>query len=181
MENDEDSDEGASLMLAVRDGDTKAFDRIVLRYYKPVLNFFYRLGVPLCDVEDLAQQTFIRLYRFRAYYEKKSKFTTYLFLLARRVRIDEIRKSIRRKKVNEAFRKEVAFQESLPPKSDNTGLKDDLRQALLQLSEPYREVVILGLIQGLPYQEVAEIVGVPVGTVKSRIHYALKKLRGILE
>lgn len=129
----------------------------------------------------MAQQTFIRLYRYRSTYEKTAKFTTYLYLLARQVRVDEVRKLIRLQKIRDGVKAEVELRESLPQKEEPFGLADDLQAALAQLSEAHREVVVLGMLQELPYQEVAEILGVPVGTVKSRMHHALRELKVLLE
>ena len=174
-------DEDADLMLAAAKGDDAAFEKIVLRHQKPLLNFFCRLGVPISDAEDLAQQTFVRLHRYRASYERTAKFTTYLYLLARQVRVDEIRRRVRAERTRDAFRAEVDYREPLPGDDPAPCLRDDLQGALDQLDEPHREVVVLGLLRELPYQEVAEILGVPVGTVKSRMHHALRKLREILD
>ena len=168
-------------MLAAAKGDDAAFEKIVLRHQKPLLNFFCRLGVPISDAEDLAQQTFVRLHRYRSSYERTAKFTTYLYLLARQVRVDEIRRRVRAERTRDAFRAEVDYRESLPGDDPAPCLRDDLQDALDQLDEPHREVVVLGLLRELPYQEVAEILGVPVGTVKSRMHHALRKLREILD
>lgn len=174
-------DEDAELMLRVKDGDDSAFARLVERHQKPLLNFSHRLCVNTTDAEDMAQQTFIRLYRYRSTYEKTAKFTTYLYLLARQVRVDEVRKLIRLQKIRDGVKAEVELRESLPQKEEPFGLADDLQAALAQLSEAHREVVVLGMLQELPYQEVAEILGVPVGTVKSRMHHALRELKVLLE
>lgn len=174
-------DEDAELMLAVKDGDDSAFERIVLRHQKPLLNFFCRLGVNISDAEDLAQLTFVRLYRYKSTYERTAKFTTYLYLLARQVRVDEIRKQIRLTKSKEAAKGEAEIVETFSKEKPSHGLQDDLQVALQALDESHREVVVLGMLRELPYQEVAEILNIPVGTVKSRMHHALKQLRKILE
>ena len=69
----------------------------------------------------------------------------------------------------------------MPRQAPEFGLRDDLQRALARLDEAHRDVVVLGLVQELPYQEVGEILGIPVGTVKSRMFNALKLLRGYLE
>lgn len=174
------ADEDAELMLRVKVGDDNAFRVLVDRNRKALLNFFVRLGVNTFDAEDLAQQTFIRLYRYRSSYEKTAKFTTYLYLLARQVRIDEVRRILRQQKIRESLKAEAKFQESLPRESEAPVAADDLQVALAKLTEAHREVIVLGMLQELPYQEVADILGIPVGTVKSRMHHALKELRIIL-
>ena len=168
-------------MLAAAKGDDAAFEALVLRHQKPLLNFFCRLGIGLSDAEDLAQLTFVRLYRYRDTYRPEAKFTTYLYLIARQVRVDEVRRRIRAERTRNALAEEVAFEMANPPPAPSPGLRDDLQAALDQLDEPHREVVVLGLVRDLPYQEVAEILGIPVGTVKSRMHHALRRLRELLE
>ena len=168
------------LMLAAAREDQAAFERLVVRHQKPLLNFFVRAGV-YTDAEDLVQQTFVRLYRYRARYSPTAKFTTFLYLLARQVRVDEVRKRIRLKNLRDKLKADEERAGPLPTDAPYTGISDDLQAALAKLSEAHREVVVLGMLQELPYTEVAEILGVPVGTVKSRMYHALRSLRQILE
>ena len=168
------------LMLSAARDDQAAFEQLVIRHQKPLLNFFYRLGV-YTDAEDLVQQTFVRLYRYRGKYSPDAKFTTFLYLLARQVRVDEVRKRIRLRNLREKLAEENRRAEPPPADAPYTGASDDLQAALAQLSEAHREVVVLGMLQDLPYAEVAEILGLPVGTVKSRMFHALRTLRRILE
>lgn len=171
-------DEDALLMLAAARGDDAAFEKIVLRHQKPLLNFFRRSGV-YTDAEDLVQQTFVRLYRYRARYSPKAKFTTFLYLAARQVRIDEVRRRIRQKELRDKIVADGGSREPVSTDAPYDGVSDDLQAALARLSDAHREVVVLGVLQELPYSEVAEILGVPVGTVKSRMFHALRELRGI--
>lgn len=175
-----DVDEDALLMVAAAKDDQKAFEQLVLRHQQSLLNFFYRSGV-YTDVEDLVQQTFVRLYRYRAKYSPKAKFTTFLYLIARQVRVDEIRKRIRLQNLREKMSAEGKLTEPVTREAPYTGLSDDLQEALAKLSEAHREVVVLGMLQEVPYPEIAEILGIPVGTVKSRMFHALRELRLILE
>ena len=168
------------LMLMAAKDDQAAFEQLVVRHQKPLLNFFYRLGV-YTDAEDLVQLTFVRLYRYRERYSPDAKFTTFLYLLARQVRVDEVRKRIRLRNLREKLAEENRRAEPPPADAPYTGASDDLQAALAQLSEAHREVVVLGMLQDLPYAEVAEILGLPVGTVKSRMFHALRTLRRILE
>lgn len=161
--------------------DREAFAEIVERYKNFLLNFFLRAGVNN-DAEDLVQQTFLRLYRYRKNYKPTAKFTTFLFLLARQVRIDALRKEKRREELT------VKLTEEAP--SDRTGKEQspsdkvqshlDLDHALQTLSDGLRSVIELGVYQDLPYAEISTILGIPVGTVKSRMFHALAKLRQVL-
>ena len=171
-------DPDAILMVRARDGDLAAFEELVRKHQHPLMNFFARLGVT-GDVEDLAQETFVRLYRYRARYRPTAKFTTYLYLLARQVRIDFLRRTIRRDALHERVAKEAPQQEE--PSAVAQGARIDVATALSHLTDAMREVVVLSILQGLPHAEVAEILGIPVGTVKSRLSIALHRLREIMD
>lgn len=167
------------LMERVRDFDDRmAFEELVKRHQKKILNFFYRCGVQY-DREDLVQQTFLRLYRYRLKYKKTAKLTTFLFLMARQLWIDELRKRKRIERLKNGLADEpVKSGCSVTRVSD---ARFDLKPALAMLSDDMRMVVELGVYQSLPYGEIAEILKIPEGTVKSRMFNALRKLRGILE
>ncbi len=171
----------AALMLRARDDDREAFAVLVKRHQKMLLNFFARSGVQY-DYEDLAQQTFLRLYRYRDRYVVTAKFTTFLFLLARQVWIDELRRRKRHERLAEGLAAEP-HPEHVAPVAADAGASGgmDLGPALASLPEGLRQVVELGVYQDLPYAEIAEILKIPVGTVKSRMFNALAKLRAYLE
>jgi len=171
----------AALMLRARDDDRDAFAVLVKRHQKMLLNFFARSGVQY-DYEDLVQQTFLRLYRYRDRYVVTAKFTTFLFLLARQVWIDELRRRRRRERLAEGLAAEP-HPEHVAPVAADSGASGgmDLGPALASLPEGLRQVVELGVYQDLPYAEIAEILKIPVGTVKSRMFNALAKLRAYLE
>ena len=148
-----------------------------LKFEKNLLNFFWRQGVSLSEGEDLVQETYMRLWNYRRNYKPTAKLSTFLFLLARQVRIDALRRQASRSEREEAWGRERPASEGPPA----LGVREDVRWAVAQLSEPLRDVVELGVFQDLPYAEVGEILGIPVGTVKSRMSNALKKLREVLD
>lgn len=163
----------------VAEDDRQAFSRLVVRYQNFLLNFFLRSGVQY-DAEDLVQQTFLRIYRYRKQYKPVAKFTTFLFMIARQVWIDELRKRDRRRQLTEKLTNEpLRVQRDVPNPSSVVSKRIDLARALQTLPEGLRQVVELGVYQDLPYQEVSEILGIPVGTVKSRMFHALAKLRDV--
>ena len=147
------------------------------KFEKNLLNFFWRQGVSHLEREDLVQETYLRLWRYRREYKPTAKLSTFLFLMARQVRIDALRRRTRRENREELWAKEQPTSEG--PKV--FGVREDVRWALARLSEPLRDVIELGVFQDLPYAEVAEILGIPVGTVKSRMHNALKELKEIFD
>ena len=147
------------------------------KFEKNLLNFFWRQGVSHFEGEDLVQETYLRLWKYRREYKPTAKLSTFLFLMARQVRIDALRRQTRRENREEQWGKEQPTSEG--PKA--FGVREDVRWALARLSEPLRDVIELGVFQDLPYAEVAEILGIPVGTVKSRMHNALMELKEIFD
>ena len=140
---------------------------------KNLLNFFWRQGVSYCEGEDLLQETYLRLWNYRDQYrETAAKFSTFVFTVARQVRIDALRRVTRRE------RREQVWNAERPATQDAVRMeREDVLWAVSRLSEPLREVVELGVFQDLPYAQISEILGVPVGTVKSRMSNALRKLK----
>lgn len=146
------------------------------KFEKNLLNFFWRQNVSYSEAEDLLQETYLRLWKYRDRYVATAKLSTFLFTLARQVRIDALRRQTRRETREEGWIKEQGdvVQPVFP-------VRDDVRWALSQLSDALRETVELAIFQDLPYAEVAEILGVPVGTVKSRMSAALKQLKELFD
>lgn len=147
------------------------------KFEKNLLNFFWRQGVSSDEGEDLVQETFLRLWKYRADYRPTAKLSTFLFLIARQVRLDALRRATRKERREKLWGEGRPVQVDVPP----AGVREDVRWAVAQLSDPLRETVELAVFQDLPYAEVAEILGIPVGTVKSRMSNALKKLKEIFD
>ncbi|MDP7032968.1 MAG: sigma-70 family RNA polymerase sigma factor [Planctomycetota bacterium] len=182
----------SKLMLACAQGDSEAFQLLVERHQHKIINFFYRLSWNRDLAEDCCQEVFCRIYRNRQQYQATAKFTTYLYRVARNLWIDHCRKMGRRPR-------EVSLQTPIgsTDKSENTQLADTLpapettpqtafsrseiqnsvREAIDSLPEPQRLVVLLAESQGMNYQEISEVLEIPVGTVKSRMHTAVGRLR----
>jgi len=176
-EDMQSSDE--ELMSLCAQGDKAAFNTLVRKYQFELLNFFSRMG-DYKGAEDLTQETFLRLYRYRNRYKPSAKLKTFLYLLARRAWIDHCRASGRRRERYEEYRRE---QELHAPSAEP--LLEEARArveaALNELSEEMRMVVVLSVYQGFKYREIAEMLEIPLGTVKTRMHNALKRLRRLLE
>ena len=153
--------------------------REAAKFEKNLLNFFWRQGVQQSEGEDLVQETYLRLWKYRSEYKPTAKLSTFLFLLARQVRIDALRRKARREAREESWGREAAA--SAASAVGRVDAREDVRWALARLSDPLRDVVELGVFQDLPYAEVGEILGIPVGTVKSRMSNALKKLKEVLD
>ncbi|MDI6774870.1 MAG: sigma-70 family RNA polymerase sigma factor [Verrucomicrobiota bacterium] len=166
------------LMRLVQRGRQQAFVALVRRHQNALLNFFRAMGVG-SDAEDMAQDTFARLFNYRKRYKPTAKFTTFLYLLARQVRIDGLRKNKRYAGLMEGFAREREVREDTPRAPRTSGY--DLDAALASLPETMRSVVVLNVCRGLKYEEVAEALEIPLGTVKSRMFVALRKLKELLD
>jgi len=169
------SDSSEELMLKSKKGDLRAFEELVRMHQKNVVNFFVRSGVE-SDAEDLAQKTFIRLWDARARYEVTAKFKTFLYLVMRRIYIDEVR---RRDRLERAKKGMADF---FPDRVESNHEREiDTVKIVNMLPEGMRDVILMTYMEGLKHEEVAERLSIPLGTVKSRCFNALRRLREILE
>lgn len=168
------TDEELMLQVAKHDRE-EALVELIERYRTPLVNHFLRRGVHH-EYEDLAQDTFVRLYKARKRYKVRAKFRTYLYHIAHRVWQDHLRKSARRQRRETAFRHEPRPQYAAP----DTQSASDLDWALSHLAALHREVLVYAAIDHLSHAEISEILGIPTGTVKSRLHHAMTQLRTLL-
>ncbi|MHC4601403.1 MAG: RNA polymerase sigma factor [Planctomycetota bacterium] len=173
------------LMLSVKGGDKGALSTLVTRYEKPLINFLFRMIGNLDEAEDLFQETFLRVLRSAERYEPKAAFSTWLYTIARNQCLDRLKKMkglstvpLEGKGEDEGSLREVL--EAASPDPGDTASRNELAQvargALRELPPKKREVLVLRIFQGLPYEEIARIVNAPLGTVKYRIHDAVKSL-----
>ena len=167
--------EDVALMERAARDDLDAFSALVRKHERPLANFFARSGA--ADVEDLAQQAFLKLWRTRRGYRPTAKFTTFLYLLARQVLVDHVRATQRRARLHEEAGKEL---DPVQPAPRTRGEGQDAQAALGCLSPWMRETVVLVVMQGLAYHEAAAVLRVPVGTVKSRVSAALRQMKAFL-
>ena len=147
----ESAAEDVALMERAKRDDLDAFSALVRKHERPLANFFARNGVQR-DVEDLAQQTFLKLWRVRHGWKPTAKFTTFLYLLARQILIDAARAAKRRAGLHERAGAEMDPVEPAPARRGEAG---DAEAALACLSPALRETVVLVVMQGLAYRFVA--------------------------
>jgi RNA polymerase sigma-70 factor (ECF subfamily) len=182
----------AALMAALKAGEPAAFAGLVGRHQRSLINFFYHLCWDRQAAEDCAQEVFLRVYSHLDTYEPQAKFTTFLFRIARNLWIDRTRSAAvhgkplsldRRSGVDEgrALGERVASRTPGPVEIlAREEQQAALRRAIDQLPEEQKAVLILGEIDGMKYQDIGAILDVPVGTVKSRMHTAMEKLKELL-
>ncbi len=188
------ADPDAEDMLRVQAGDARAFERLVSRWVKPLASFFHRLGADPALAEDCASEVFYKVYKSRDSYEARAKFTTYLFSVARHHWIDVVRhRGAGPRTVSSDADAGGAGGEEGPlsarlqgrevepaGRAEASELSRAMRDAIAGLPNEHREVFALAQNEGLRYQEIAEILSIPVGTVKSRMHAAMRMLREAL-
>jgi RNA polymerase sigma-70 factor (ECF subfamily) len=167
--------EDAVLMAASRTGDMDAFSELVRRHQRGLVNFFMRMGAS-SHAEDLAQETFVRLFNYRDRYQPSAKFTTFLYTLARHAWCDLLRQWQRRDKGLELLRNNAAVRDD-ERREPLDGRVEAVRAAVERLPEKLRLVVVLGVYEGFDYETIARVAGIPVGTVKSRMFLATQRLK----
>jgi RNA polymerase sigma-70 factor, ECF subfamily len=192
VERSQDADE--VLMEAFRDGDARAFEQLVTRHQRGVYNFLLRSARDRARAEELLQEVFLRVIRSKQRYERTAKFTTWLYAIARNLCVDESRRArfrdhasldaSRRGRDGEGGQPLLATLAAEDVPTDEAAeagtLRERLAAAVDRLPEDQREVFLLRQMAGLSFREIGETVGIPENTVKSRMRYALEKLRGDL-
>jgi RNA polymerase sigma-70 factor (ECF subfamily) len=153
---------------AAAGGDLAAFESLVRAYQAQVFRFVRHLVGEAGLAEDITQETFLRVYRRLGSFRFQSKFSTWLFQVARNAATDELRRRQRRARLAE-----VAPAPDPPSAPD---ARAELRAALADLPPALRESLVLVEVFGFPYRDVADVLGVPVGTVKSRVFHARQRL-----
>ena len=155
---------------AAQRGDTDAFDELVRMFQADLWRFCIGLVRDGPTAEDAVQETFLRAFRHLARYKGRSKFSTWLFSIARNCAYDELRRSARMDRTT--GRVEMEPVRAVP--DETTGV--EVREALATLPIDLREPIVLIDVLGNSYKDAAEVMGLPVGTVKSRVHRAREQL-----
>ena len=172
------------LMSLFQGGDENAYIELVNRYKDKLINFIFNYLGDLESSEDVVQETMIKLYQKKHYYKEIAKFSTWLYTIAKNLANTELRKRKQRKTtLLSQFSKDDKTYE-LPSNDPEPGqeIQTDIvnkiiRNAVDQLSEKFKIVIVLRDIQGLSYEDISEIINVPIGTVKSRINRARLQLQ----
>jgi len=165
------------LMLQVRDGDVGRLGVLYERHCTKLLNFFARHTNRPDVSEDLVQDVFLRIIKYRHTFRSEAPFAAWMYQLARNVSADYFRKW-KEQPLDEGYAERQPDTD--PGPSESLQLREEhemLKQALGQLSPEKREVLILSRFQELKYEDIGKILDCPVGTVKARVHFALKDLR----
>ena len=166
-------------MRGVRDGEVAKLGLLFERHHVGLFDFFCRMLGDRSSAEDLVQEVFIRILKYRRTYRDEGRFQTWMFHIARNVRIDHVRK-----------RRPDQLTADLPEPATDAGHAtaveaaqdiERLRQALTRLPDDRRELIVLARYRGLSHDEIATVLRVDAGTVRVRLHRALKELRALVE
>ncbi len=170
----------AELMARLAAGEQSAVELLFARWEGPLFGYFHRLGCHPSWLEDLVEETLVTLYRRRARYDPARPFPPWLYGIARLVWKDHLRH--RGRDLYYSTTSLEAVEEAPTPDADALGTAvrheegELIRSAIQRLPAEQRETFVLRHYQGLTYEEIARVVGAPLGTIKWRIHQAVRRL-----
>jgi RNA polymerase sigma-70 factor (ECF subfamily) len=181
--SDEDT-EDVRLMQLVAEGDTSAFEQLIERHQTLVAGTVARMLGSNSDVEDIAQQVFIRVWKSARRYVPRAKFTTWLLKITRNLVFNELRRSKRHAHVplqSEPGAEEIPLKDETNPAPDASLLETELQraieEAIMQLPESQRMALVLRRYEQLSYEQIAEVLDLSVPAVKSVLFRARAELR----
>ncbi len=180
----------SALVTEAKSGNVKAFEELIKSHQKRVYNIALKMTGNPDDAYDMAQEVFIRAYKSIANFRGDASFSTWIYRITKNVCFDELRKRKRRKTVSldeevemeDGSVKRQIKDESADPEEihERKVLKEKVRDALKELCQEHRFVLVLRDLQGYSYEEISQITECPVGTVKSRISRARAALKDIV-
>ncbi|MCR4397702.1 MAG: sigma-70 family RNA polymerase sigma factor [Firmicutes bacterium] len=176
-----------SLLARARDGNVEAFEQLVLAYEKMVYNLAFRMMGNHEDASDVAQEAFLRAFASLRRFRGDSSFSTWISRIVSNICLDELRRRHRRRVTSidepvETGDGEMSRQTRDPAPGpedlvERMELRADIQEGIQRLHEDHRVMIVLRDIQGLSYEEISEILGLSLGTVKSRLNRARHALR----
>jgi RNA polymerase sigma-70 factor (ECF subfamily) len=174
-----DKTSDTDLMIAVREGDLSALEALFDRYNGKLFGFFLRLTGSRDKSEDLVQEVFLRILKYRATFRADASFVVWMYRIGRNAVTDQARKSRAQIEPLEAAGEGPATTGSI---LDDLSLGEEvrvLREALARLPADKRELLVLARFEELRHEEIAEIVGCSAGALRVRLHRALAELREV--
>lgn len=171
-----------SLMMDVRGGAVEKLGELFDRHHRQLFNVLLRLTGNRHLSEDLVQEVFVRILKYRHTYREGNRFVTWMFHIARNVRIDHLQGSAAQETSVETC--VVQFPSVAPTPAESLQRQEEMSimmEALSGLSEDRREVLLLRGFQGLKFEEIANALECPVNTIKARAFRAIRELRAAVE
>ena len=183
-----EQDPDAALMLRVRKGEQDAFAQLVDKYKQPIMNLAYRMLHDPTEAEDMAQNVFVQVYKSAHRYEAASKFSTWLFTIARNLCLNEIRRRSRHpadsldaphpEQEDQPWQQYEDKKAVPPPESLLHGeLAGKIEEALAELPENQRTAILLCRQDELSYEDIAKVLGCSLSATKSLIHRGRETLK----
>jgi RNA polymerase sigma factor (sigma-70 family) len=165
-----------ALMESVRTGKVEKLAILFERHQVPLFNFFLRLTGNRAASEDLVQDVFMRILKYRTTYQGEDKFTLWMYKIARNAHIDHLRKRKDAVSLDQQIFEPASAQ---PGPADRTEREEEaalVAKAMAELSPRKQEILVLSRFQNLKYREIADLLDCPVGTVKGLVHRAVAEL-----
>lgn len=178
------------IVRRAKSGDERAFEQLVLEYENKVYNLAYRYTNNEFDARDISQEVFLRVYRFLGQFNEDSQFSTWLFRVASNVCKDTLRKKYAKNEMSfsavseddEEYSFDVPDLKYNPENElEKSEMRREISEGLQNISAEHREILIMRDVIGLPYENIAQVLELEEGTVKSRISRAREKMRIQLE
>ena len=168
-------------------GRESAFEELVRRYQRPIASYVYRMVGDYDAALDLTQEVFIKVYNSLSRYRSEFKFSTWIYKIAHNTAIDHLRRHTVRDQIMTADgdgpRSEIAIESRrLTPEqeSEREERRSEIESVVQSLPAAYRELIVLRHSHDLSYDEIAEVTGLPLGTVKNRLFRAREAMRDLL-
>lgn len=161
----------------VKSGNVKMLAILFERYHVKMYNYFLRLTGSKNVSEDLTQDLFLRILKYRDTFRNESKFTTWMYQIGRNLHIDYLRKHKKEIPLDEQWEKEITVESRPEQKTQEEQDMIFLHKALSQLTPTKKEILVLSRFQGMKYQEISQLLGCSLSTVKVQVHRAIKDLR----
>ena len=175
------------LVLTAVSGREAAFEELVRRYQRPIASYVYRMVGDYDAALDLTQEVFIKVYNSLSRYRSEFKFSTWIYKIAHNTAIDHLRRHTVRDQIMTADgvgpRSEIAIESRrLTPEqeSEREERRSEIESVVQSLPAAYRELIVLRHSHDLSYDEIAEVTGLPLGTVKNRLFRAREAMRDLL-
>ena len=175
------------LVLTAVSGREAAFEELVRRYQRPIASYVYRMVGDYDAALDLTQEVFIKVYNSLSRYRSEFKFSTWIYKIAHNTAIDHLRRHTVRDQIltadGDGPRSEIAIESRrLTPEqeSEREERRSEIESVVQSLPAAYRELIVLRHSHDLSYDEIAEVTGLPLGTVKNRLFRAREAMRDLL-
>ena len=181
-------DEDVQLMLKFKTGDNSSFEAILEKYHSPLINFFYRFVGDKIEAEDLAQEAFLRIYRYRHNYKPKAKLSTWIYCIAKNIALNELRRRATHRAASleetiDAEDSEIKIQfadttQNLPSQElEKKELENIIKKAIDSLPIHQKTAIILRRFEEFSYEEIAQIMKCSISAVKSLLNRAKENLK----